>query len=130
MDTLLEIDFWVYVEGRKEGMKRIILVVYLLQIQNPMSKVVGTSQFIPCFSLFFFPPWGPFVGLPILLCFSGCKFVTLYVSFSFAWKVHHIHTTVFLCLIDFPLCDSSKSIPVAARGIASSLQWHIFMAEQ
>lgn len=58
MDTLLEIDFCVYVEGRKEGMKRIILVVYLLQIQNPMSKVVGTSQFIPCFSLFFFPPLG------------------------------------------------------------------------
>ena len=61
MDTLLEIDFCVYVEGRKEGrkegIKRIILVAYLLQIQNPMSKVVGTSQFIPCFSVFF-PPLG------------------------------------------------------------------------
>lgn len=79
MDTLLEIDFCVYVEGRKEGMKRIILVVYLLQIQNPMSKVVGTSQFIPCFSLFFSPLGDPLLGFQfscaflvvnLLLCMS------------------------------------------------------------
>ena len=63
-------------------MKRIIFVDGLLQIQNSVS-----SWFFPFFP-HPTPPWGPFLGRWILRLFSGCKCVTLCVSFYFAWKVH------------------------------------------
>ena len=53
-------------------------MTYLLQVQNPMSKIVGSSQFFPCLSLFF-PLGDPLLGFEfsyafwvvnLLLCMS------------------------------------------------------------
>ena len=93
--SLRDTDFCVYLKGRNEGRKRIILVDFLLQIQiSYLCRYLPPNSF---HALHFFS-WNPLFDFEFSESLLSCKFVSLYVYFYF-FQEGISYATNFLCLI-------------------------------